>query len=126
MRNAFLGSIREYFDNDLQIETILPKSLESHIKASDDSAPGPDGVRYSHLKNMSEDDIQDLAGVLQNSLDTGEVPEDWLHSHLSPVPKPEKDPSKISSYRIITMQNTVGKLLEKIVARKLSCELEEK
>ena len=76
--------------------------------------------------SLSEDDTQDLTGELQNSLDTREVPEDWLHSHLSPVPKPEKDPFKISSYRIITMQNTVSKLLGKIVARKLSCELEEK
>ena len=100
--------------------------MEAQIKASDDSSPGPDGVRYSHLKNLSEEEINDLTGVLQDSLSRGEVPEDWLHSHLSPVPKPEKDPTKISSYRIITMQNTVGKLLEKIVARKLSIELEQK
>ena len=83
-------------------------------------------MRYSHLKDLSEDEISNLTEVLQDSLDRGEVPEDWLHSHLSPVPKPEKGPTKISSYRIITMQNTVGKLLEKIVARKLSLELEEK
>ena len=44
-----------------------------------------------------------------------------------PVPKPEKDPTEINSYHIITMlQNTVGKLLEKIVAKKLSAELEMK
>ena len=54
------------------------------------------------------------------------MPEDWLHSHLSPVPKPEKDHTKISSYRIITMQNVVGKLLEKVVAKKLSIELENR
>ena len=37
-----------------------------------------------------------------------------------------KDPSKIASYRIITMQNTIGKLPEKIVAQMLAAELEEK
>ena len=40
-----------------------------------------------------------------------------LDSHLAPVPKPDKDRTSIKGYRIVTMQNTVGKLLEKIVAR---------
>ena len=31
----------------------------------------------------------------------------------------------IKGYRIVTMQNTVGKLLEKIVARRLAIQLEE-
>ena len=78
------------------------------------------------MKTLSEKEVIELTAVLQKSIDEGEVPEDWLHSHLTPVPKPEKDPTKISSYRIITMQNAVGKFLEKIVARKLSIELEEK
>lgn len=35
------------------------------------------------------------------------------------LPKPNKDHSKIKAYRIITMQNITGKLLEKIIVRKL-------
>ena len=54
------------------------------------------------------------------------IPEDWLDSHLCPVPKPGKDLSSIKGYRIITMQNTIGKLLEKVVARLLAEELEAK
>ena len=67
LRSAFLGSIREYFDIDPRIATLSPiaKSLESHIKASDNLAPGPVSVEYSHLKNLSENDTHDLAGVLQ-------------------------------------------------------------
>ena len=125
-RSTFLSTIREYLEDEPQFAIVSSESVEAQIKASDDSAPGPDGVRYSHLKNLSEEAINDLTEVLQDSFSRGDVPEDWLHSHLSPVPKPEKDPTKISSYRIITMQNTVGKLLEKIVARKLSIELEQK
>ena len=64
--------------------------------------------------------------VLLKSLFEGDIPDDWLDSHLCPLPKPEKDPTRIASYRVITMQNTVGKLLEKMVAHRLSCELEEK
>ena len=64
--------------------------------------------------------------MLNNSLASHSIPEDWLDSHLAPVPKPEKDPTSIKGYRIVTMQNTIGKLLEKIVARGLARELEEK
>ena len=45
---------------------------------------------------------------------------------MAVIPKPDKDSSKIASYRILTMQNTVGKLPEKIVAQRLAAELEEK
>ena len=41
-------------------------------------------------------------------------------------PGTENDPSKIASYRIITMENTIGKLPEKAVSRRLAAELEEK
>ena len=76
-----------------------------------DTAPGPDGLRNSHIKRLSEADV-----AFNNSLENGHIPTDWLDSHLTPILKPEKDPSKIASYRIIPMQNTIGKLPEKIVA----------
>ena len=125
-RHTYVRRLRAHFEDEPSSIEIQPDIVKHHIKHSKDSAPGPDGVRYSHLKSLSDKEIAELTTVLQRSVDEGEVPEDWLHSHLSPVPKPEKDHSKISSYRIITMQNVVGKLLEKIVARKLSIELEER
>ena len=60
------------------------------------------------------------------SLKSGDVPVDWLHSYLAVLAKPGKDHTKISGYRIITMQNTVGKLLEKIVSRNVAKDLEER
>ena len=75
---------------------------------------------------MDDDDISNLAVVLNDSIEKGEISDDWLDSHLSAVPKPGKDLSSIKGYRVITMQNTVGKLLEKIVASRLARQLEEK
>ena len=100
--------------------------MKSTIKNASDSAPGPDSIAYSHLETLNEEDLSKLAAVLTKSVEDGEIPEDWLDSHLSPVPKPGKDQASIKGYRIITMQNTIGKLLEKIVARRLARELEEK
>ena len=44
---------------------------------------------------------------------------------MTPEPKPEKDPRKIGSYYVITLQNTIGKLLEKILAKKLAYGLDQ-
>ena len=63
--------------------------------------------------------------MLNKSLAEQEIPEEWLDSHLAPVPKPDKDRTSIKGYRIVTMQNTVGKLLEKIMAKRLANQLEE-
>ena len=94
------------------------------IAQAKNSAPGPDGVKYEDLKTLSSQDMQSLTNTLNNSLAEQNIPEDWLDSHLAPVPKPGKDKTSIKGYRIVTMQNTVGKLLEKIVARRLANQLE--
>ena len=64
--------------------------------------------------------MSDIKDILNHSLEEGNIPVDWLDSHLTSVPKPENDPSTIGSYCIITLQNIIGKLLEKKVTRKLA------
>jgi len=52
-----------------------------------------------------------------------------LHGHWNlplSIPKPGKDHSALGGYRVITMQNTYGKILEKIVAKRLAVHLESK
>ena len=93
---------------------------------SKDTAPGPDRVKYSDIKNLSVHNKSELFRLYEESFATGQVPEDWSHSYLKPVPKLGKDHSKLNGYRILTMQNTTGKLMERIVARKLAQDLERR
>ena len=125
-RREFLNELRTQFGGHNSRLTLYAEDVRRTIIQSADSAPGPDGVKYSHFKSLSDDDIKSLTEVFNESITKGEIPTDWLDSHLAPVPKPEKDPTKIASYRIITMQNTIGKLPEKIVAQMLAAELEKK
>ena len=67
-----------------------------------------------------------MYAIYQKSFDKGHIPEDWTHSFLKPIPKPGKDHRKLNGYRILTMQNTIGKLMERIVARKLARDLEDR
>ena len=45
---------------------------------------------------------------------------------MRPIPKPEKDHRKLNGYNNFIMQNTIGKLLECIVARKLARNLHDR
>ena len=67
-----------------------------------------------------------MYAVYQESFDKGHILEDWTHSFLKPIPKQGKDHRKLNGYRILTMQNTIGKLMERIVARKLARDLEDR
>ena len=93
---------------------------------SKDTAPGPDRVKYSDIKNLSVDNKSELFRLYEETFATGQVPEDWSHSYLKPIPKPGKNHSKLNGYCILKMQNTTGKLMERIVARKLAQDLERR
>ena len=100
--------------------------VKNIITQADDTSPGPDGTRYSDLGSLSEDEMQALTDIFNASPADHSIQDDWLDSHLSPVPKPEKDQTSIKGYRIVTMQNTVEKLLVNIVARRLLRQHEDK
>ena len=99
---------------------------EAFSGLSKDTAPGPDRVKYSDIKNLLVHNKSELFRLYEESFATGQVPEDCSHSYLKPIPKPGKDHSKLNGYRILTMQNTTGKLMERIVARKLAQDLERR
>ena len=124
-RRNMLNNLQMDFEGH-RPERLDLEDVKCTIKILKDTAPGPDGLRNCHLKQLSEEEVSILTETYNDSLESGKIPTDWLDSYLAPVPKPEKDPSKIASYRIITMQNTIGKLPEKIVAHRLAAELEKK
>ena len=70
---------------------IKTETLSRVITQATESAPGPDGIKDSDLKTLNEQELQDLTTMLNNSLDNQEIPNEWLDSHLAPVPKPDKD-----------------------------------
>lgn len=51
--------------------------------------------------------------IYNNSIKGALISEKWVHSYLIPLLKPGKGDMRIKEYWIITMQNCIGKLLEK-------------
>ena len=77
---------------------------------SKDTPPGPDKVKYSDIKNLSVDNKSELFRLYEGSFVTGQIPEDWSHSYLKPIPRSGKD-------RILMVQNTTEKLMERILGQ---------
>ena len=100
---------------------------EALRRSGKDTAPGPDNVRYSDIKNLTEEDRTELSCTLSTKKAlTKATSQKTGVSFLKPVSKPGKDHRKqLNGYRILAMQNTIGKLMERIVARKLTRDLED-
>ncbi len=84
-----------------------------------DTALEPDGLRNSHFMQLCEEEVKELSRVFNESLESGTIPTHSLDSHLAQVPKPDIGSTKIAAYRIITMQNTIGKLPDKRFATRI-------
>ena len=90
------------------------------ISSTKNGAPGPDHIGIDVFKQLDILAKAELADEYNNSWKTGLIPEKWTDSYIGPVPKPQKDHILLKGHRIITSQNVIGKIPEKIVARRLT------
>ncbi|KAF8686575.1 hypothetical protein AX14_003852 [Amanita brunnescens Koide BX004] len=92
---------------------------EALSDTSDSSSPGPDKITWRILKKATwiNGVIEGLASLYNCSVESGIWP-DWFKSSESVIiPKPNKPNYTIPKvYRPISLLNTVGKLLTKIIA----------
>ena len=64
-RRALVGRLQHYYEDDLNLPTsdIKAETLSRIVAQSTDSAPGPDGVKYSDIKTLDEQDMQSLTDL---------------------------------------------------------------
>ena len=90
-----------------EVETTL-KSLQTG------KAAGPDSISNKLLKELAQPLSFPLTDLFNYSLAQGKVPDLWKQANVTPIYKKD-DPSDVSNYRPISLLNTLGKVLEKIV-----------
>lgn len=83
------------------------------------SAPGPSDIWYENIGKLSDSDMEALCTEYNNSIQKAVMPEDWMYSFLIWLRQHGKDTTQINRYRVIAMQDSIGKLLEKIIVRKV-------
>jgi hypothetical protein len=78
-------------------------------------SPGPNGLPNRALKHLPERALSILFALFNAALLAQYFGPVWKHSRVISILKPGKDPSLPSSYRPISLLDTMGKLFEKIL-----------
>ncbi|KAJ1524620.1 hypothetical protein ONE63_011104 [Megalurothrips usitatus] len=102
------------------------EELESEIKKLKvKKAPGADGIPNAAIKHLPPKIVQQTAVIFNECLKKSYFPSIWKTATIQPIPKPGKDPTLPASHRPISLLSNLGKLLERIIAKRLTEYLEE-
>ncbi|KAK7582830.1 hypothetical protein V3481_012128 [Fusarium oxysporum f. sp. vasinfectum] len=88
-------------------------------------APGEDGLPAIVWKQVWPSVKHDVLAIFQASLKEGVIPDQWRHARIIPLKKPGKDDYTIAkAWRPISLLATLGKVLESVVAERISHAVE--
>ena len=107
-------------------ESKLPNAAEVQeairsLKVS--KAPGPNGIPNRALKHLPQRAVSLLVMIFNAILLTHHFPTVWKHARVISIRKPGKDPALPSSYRPISLMDTIGKIFEKILLARILHEV---
>lgn len=103
--------------------------LEALEKTSNTSAPEPDRLSWYWIKRLTKlapGAAAFLKAFFNACITYGIMPTVFKRSHTVIIPKPNKpDYSKAKAYRPIILLNCLGKLLEKVLARRMQFDAQK-
>ena len=74
--------------------------LKNSLDKSNDTTAGPDDIHYQILKHLPSDAFETLLNIMNEIWRTGRFPEDWHKAVIIPIPKPGKDKTEATNYRL--------------------------
>jgi ribonuclease HI len=94
---------------------------EAVSRLASDKAPGPNEISNRVLKNTLPIIDHHLQTLMQASLRTGHFPKPFKQTITVVLRKPSKpDYTKVKAYRPIALENTIGKVMESVMAEIIS------
>src|SRR6476469_9851054 len=116
----------ELGDSEPLVDTVdVTEVTEALRLCKGTSAPGHDEIIYSILKKVPQCTLSALADLYTSCLTYGYFPKAWKSAIGIMLPKPEKEAKVVTNYRPISLLNTMGKLFEKVIARRIHCHFRE-
>lgn len=94
--------------------------IQSTLKSLKGKTPGFDKISYPILKNLPPNINKHLLQLFNLIFTTGIIPQQWKTSTIIPIPKPKKDITSVDGYRPISLIPCASKLLEKIIATRIT------
>ena len=107
-----------------EIQVTVPGVEKLLTKLQPKKAAGPDNLPSCILKEYATEIAPALTCIMQKSLDTGVLPEDWRCANISPVFK-KGDRTKASNYRPVSLTSICCKLLEHVIHSNIMDHLEQ-
>jgi len=108
-----------------EIKRRTPDELDEALtKLKKKKAPGPDGITNEMLIHLGKDAKKVLLKIYNQSWKYGIVPSKWKEAIIVPIHKKGKDKRSPKSYRPISLLSCVGKLMERIINKRLVWHLE--
>ena len=124
LEQAFHPDTTSRLDSDLPFFDITQEEVQDAIfKNQSNSAPGHSQILYQVLKWAWGNTMgrKDITSLLQKCLWKGYHPKAWRKAIAVAIPKPNKpDYSNPRAYRLITLLECLAKILERIVANRLT------
>jgi hypothetical protein len=121
------------------VEDFLSRPFSDHLRptnhseiawlirhAKSRSAPGPDGIQNIILQNLPSVAHHFIATIFNKALTLNYFPTQWKVAKILMFPKPGKDPSSPLGYRPISLLNSLGKLFEKIILKRMNSQIQER
>ena len=108
--------------SDINIDVEGVDNLLKNINVK--KASGPDGVSSQILRDLSEELSPVIVKIFSQSLNSGELPDDWLTANITAIFKKGKkcDPA---NYRPVSLTSVTCKLMEHILFRHIMDHLEK-
>ncbi|KAG1676583.1 RNA-directed DNA polymerase from mobile element jockey [Nymphon striatum] len=100
------------------------EELRRSLRASKDTAPGPDSIHYQMLKHLPDCSLALMLNIFNTIWITGATPSSWLEATVIPIPKPGKDHTDPSNYRPIALTSCICKTMERMINCRLTYFLE--
>lgn len=116
---SFLSNNDEVY-NDL----FTMDELEQSIARCGNTSIGPDRIHYSFFRHLRAEQLHTILDMVNCIWRTGTIPDEWRHSIVIPILKPGKPRENPESYRPIQLTSCFSKVMERMVARRLSWFLE--
>ena len=93
---------------------LTTSQVQEAIKQSKNiNSQGPEKLNIRHLKHIGLLGLAFLMSMFKTALNKNIIPHTWKLANKVPIPKPNKDTDRGTSYRPISLLSVIAKTLEK-------------
>lgn len=93
--------------------------LRSAVKSFKQKAPGPTGITAEQIKQLPMNMVKFLLYIYNQSISAGYFPDKLKHANMIFIPKGIASQHQVQNYRPISLLDVQGKILEKVLNRRL-------